>query len=199
VVDYFGSHNRIDRERGRNIYLCSFDPRTGKCGNVTAAAELNRPTWLTASPNGKYLYSVSGPGLESNSNGSVASFAIDWRTGALKRLNQVSSDGIDPTYVSVDRTGKAAIVANYGGGSTVLFPINKDGSLGERTSLMQHTGKGPHSRQAAPHAHAAVVSLDNRFVLSPDLGADLRRNTPDCGIVPKYEPAHAGSERSRPC
>jgi 6-phosphogluconolactonase len=168
---YLGSQNRFGNEKGRSLYRCSFDPGTGKCGIVTTAAELNNPTWLAASRDGRYLYSVSGP-VEKDSNGFLTSFAIGRKTGALQRLNQVSSEGGDPTYVSLDRTGKTAVVANFRGGSTVLFPINSDGSLGAQTSLMQHTGTGPHRRQTAPHAHAAVVSPDNAYVLSPDLGAD---------------------------
>ena len=44
--------------------------------------------------------------------------------------------------------------------------------MSKRISRMQHSGSGPHRRQASPHAHAAVISPNNRFVLSPDLGAD---------------------------
>ena len=38
---------------------------------------------------------------------------------------------------------------------------------------MQHSGSGPdQARQRGPHAHAVVLSPDNRFVFVPDLGMD---------------------------
>ena len=166
---YFGADSRA---KGQGIYACSFDARTGKCGDASMASDLERPTWLTASPDGKRLYSVSELGNDGKSSGFLASFAIDRKTGSLERINQVSSDGGGPTYVGLDKTGKVAVVANFGGGSVASFRIGKGGILGARASLMQHTGKGPNRRQTSPHAHAALVSPDNRFVLSPDLGAD---------------------------
>ena len=166
---YFGTRSR---EKGQGIYMCLFDPRAGVFGDVSMVDDLERPTWLAVSPDSKSLYSVSELGNDGKSNGFLASFAIDRKSGALKRLNLVSSGGGGATYVSVDKTGKVAVLANFGGGSTASFRIGKGGILEPRVSLMQHTGRGPTSRQASPHPHAAVISPDNRFVLAPDLGAD---------------------------
>ena len=73
----------------------------------------------------------------------------------------------------VDKTGKMLFVANYGSGNVASFAINPDGSIGERTGFDQHTGSSvdPRVRQG-PHAHAVVLSPDNRFLFVPDLGTD---------------------------
>ncbi|HCU11038.1 MAG TPA: 6-phosphogluconolactonase, partial [Gemmatimonadetes bacterium] len=75
--------------------------------------------------------------------------------------------------MSVDRSGRVVLVANYVGGNVALLPIQADGSLASATHVVQHTGSGPNAeRQDAPHAHCIVADPSNRFALSADLGAD---------------------------
>jgi 6-phosphogluconolactonase len=48
-----------------------------------------------------------------------------------------------------------------------------DGKVGEAVAVKQHEGSGPDARrQKGPHAHEAVFSPDNRFLLVADLGLD---------------------------
>jgi 6-phosphogluconolactonase len=63
--------------------------------------------------------------------------------------------------------------ANYGSGSLGVVGLKKDGSL-DSTSIqsIQHTGSSIKPDQARPHAHSAVLSPDNRYVLSANLGND---------------------------
>ncbi len=166
---YIGTHSR---EKGQGIYACRFNAQTGEWSDVFMAADVERPTWLVVSRDQKYLYSVSELGNDGRRDGYLIAFAIDKKTGRLERINQVSSDGGGPTHMSLDKSGKTLVVATFGGGSTNSFRILSGGALSARVSRMQHSGSGPHRRQTSPHAHAAVVSPDNRFVLSPDLGAD---------------------------
>ena len=51
----------------------------------------------------------------------VSAFAIAKDTGALTRLNEQPSEGGAPCYVSVDRSGRVVLVANYVGGSIALL------------------------------------------------------------------------------
>jgi 6-phosphogluconolactonase len=47
------------------------------------------------------------------------------------------------------------------------------GSLGEIKQVMQDTGSGPNkARQEGPHVHSTVLSPDNKFLFTPDLGLD---------------------------
>jgi 6-phosphogluconolactonase len=85
----------------------------------------------------------------------------------------VSTRGGGPCHLEVDRSGKWLFVANYGGGSIAAFPVQADGKLGEASAFFQHEGKSVNAaRQSGPHAHATVVSPDNKFVLAADLGLD---------------------------
>jgi 6-phosphogluconolactonase len=83
----------------------------------------------------------------------------------------------------VDHSGKYVLVANYDGGSVAVFPIQKDGSLGEASAFVQHTGHGADpQRQEAPHAHSIDLSADNRLAFVDDLGLDEL-------LVYKFDPA----------
>jgi 6-phosphogluconolactonase len=106
-------------------------------------------------------------------SGGVSSFSIDRATGKLTFLNELPSRGADPCYITVDKTGKFVLVANYTGGSVIVYPILDDGRLGEASAFVQHTGHGPNAeRQEGPHAHSIDLSPDNRFAFVDDLGLD---------------------------
>jgi 6-phosphogluconolactonase len=130
---------------------------------------LNRPSFVTFHPNRKYLYAVS-----ELRESTVSAFEIAAKSEMLKLLNTVPTKGGSACHLVVDQTGKTLLVANYGSGSSaVAFRVGPDGRLSETTSQVQHSGSGPDSsRQRGPHAHAVVLSPDNRFAFVPDLGLD---------------------------
>jgi 6-phosphogluconolactonase len=73
----------------------------------------------------------------------------------------------------VDKTGRNVLVANYGGGTVAVLPIEPDGRLKPASSVRAHEGSGPNTgRQEKPHAHGIYLDAAERFALSPDLGAD---------------------------
>src|SRR6266576_4103272 len=151
-----------------SIYLVRMDRRSGelvRVGSVNAGAN---PSFLIIHPTGRVLYAVN----ELEPTGIVSAFAIESGAGGLTRLNEQASGGGAPCYVSVERTGRALLVANYAGGSVALLPIEPSGALAP-AHVVQHTGKGPNAeRQEAPHAHCILPDPSNRFALAADLGAD---------------------------
>ena len=154
--------------QSKGIYAARFDADTGKLEAPILAGELTRPSFVAIHPNRKYLYAVSESGTST-----VSAFEIDPKTGALTLLNTVPAKGSSACHLVVDRTGKSLVVANYGNGSVSVFRVGADGRLSESTSQIQFSGSGPdRSRQRGPHAHAVVLSPDNRFVFVPDLGVD---------------------------
>jgi 6-phosphogluconolactonase len=51
--------------------------------------------------------------------------------------------------------------------------VKDDGSLGEASAAIQHTGSSvDKERQEGPHAHSVNLPADNRFMLAADLGLD---------------------------
>lgn len=163
-----------DGSTSKGIYSYRYDAATGEITSLGLAAETTNPSFLAVSPSGKYLYAVNELGdYKGPNSGGVSAFSIDSATGKLMFLNEVASRGADPCYISVDKTGKWVLVANYTGGSVAVFPVQQDGKLGEASAFVQHTGHGADpKRQEAPHAHSIDLSPDNRFAFVDDLGLD---------------------------
>ena len=158
----------------KGIYVYRFDPATDQLTSLGLAAETVDPSFLAVDTTRRFLYAVNEISqYEGRSSGGVSAFAIAAETGKLTFLNEVPSGGAGPCHVSVDKTGRYVLVANYGGGSVAVFPILKDGRLGEASAFVQHKGASINpQRQEGPHAHSIYTSPDNRFVISADLGLD---------------------------
>ena len=107
----------------------------------------------------------------------------------------MASGGAAPCHLSVDKTGKYVLVANYDGGSVAVFPIERDGRLGSASAFVQHHGASVNpKRQEGPHAHSIYLSPDNRFAVSADLGLDevlIYRFDAEKGTLTPNNPAFA--------
>ena len=169
---YFGTYTG---KSSKGIYASRLDAATGKLTAPELVAEVASPSFLAVSPNEKFLYAVNElPKFEGKSAGGVSAFAIDRATGKLTSLNQKSSGGPGPCHLIVDGTGKSVLVANYGGGSVQSIPVNKDGSLGDGGTFIQHSldSLRPDGRLRTPRGHAIITDPSNRFALACDLGLD---------------------------
>ena len=138
------------------ISLYTLDATLGKLTLVKSIAAGNYPSFLALDPARAHLYAVNEP------DAMVASFTVDPSTGDLTFLNRVASGGGSPAFVSVDYSGKYVLVANYDGGTTRVFPIGSDGSLGAPTD-----NKAP-----GQWAHMIVTDIANQFVFVLNKGSD---------------------------
>ena len=100
----------------RGIYRGLIDGRTGRILELDLAAETDNPSFLAVHPDRPVLLACNEH-LPHAKEGRVSAFAIDRETGGLSYVNSVSSRGAAPCYVSVDRGGDWALVANYGTGT----------------------------------------------------------------------------------
>lgn len=170
---YVGTYTE-EGSKSKGIYAYRYDAATATITPLGLAAETTNPSFVALHPNGHFLYAVNEVGKYKGPNsGGVSAFSIDHASGKLTFLNEVATRGADPCYITVDKTGKYVLVANYTGGSVAVFPVQADGKLGEATAFVQHTGKGTiPERQEGPHAHSIDLSADNRFAFVDDLGLD---------------------------
>ncbi|HSJ01587.1 MAG TPA: lactonase family protein, partial [Verrucomicrobium sp.] len=196
IGTYTGAKNA--RVESQGIYAFGFDSATGKLEPLGLAGEVKNPSFLAISPSKKFLYSVSEAPTNTEPGkpptGGVSSFAIDQKTGKLTLLNKQSSEGSGPCHVSVDHTGKVALVANYGSGHVAALPIQTDGSLGKSASVYKHepASKVNAKRQEGPHAHSINVDASNKFAFAADLGCDkifIYKLDPATGTITPNEPA----------
>ncbi|QBF27757.1 lactonase family protein [Pseudomonas tructae] len=132
------------------------------------------PSWLTLSVDRRLLFAVNENG---GGNGQVSSFAIA-KDGSLKALNQVPSQGDEPTHSSLSHDQRYLFVANYGvqpapGGSLSVLPVDRQGRLQASVQQYRHAPSGVDpQRQTGPHVHSVVSSDNGKYVFASDLGAD---------------------------
>lgn len=169
---YVGTYTEGTRSEG--VYLVRFDRHSGKLQRVRSFDVGANPSFLAIHPNGRVLYAVNEvEKYKGKPSGAVSAFAIAPKSGNLTRLNEQPSAGGAPCYVSVDRTGRLVLVANYVGGNLAVLPVRQDGSLAPPAQVIQHTGTGPNKeRQEKAHAHSVLPDPSNRFAVSADLGTD---------------------------
>lgn len=156
------------------IYSFRFDPSTGAADSLVLAAKTDNPSFLAIDRQGKILYAVNELDKSNNQpGGAVSTFSVNRKSGKLDFLGQVSSLGAWPAHLSLDKTGRFLMVANYGGGNYAVFPLGNDGKPAKHSAFVQNEGSGANAgRQEAPHAHYIQTTNDNRFVMVADLGTD---------------------------
>lgn len=194
--DYWVYVGTFTEGLSRGIYVSRLNADDGRLTPPILAAATPDPSYLALGPDQNCLYADNElPGAKS---GTVSAFSIHSSSGQLELLNQKSSGGPGPCYISVDHSGRTLLVANYAGGSIAALPILGDGRLGDGGSFIQYHGRGVNpGRQNAPHAHYLDVDPSDHFALGCDLGTDrvmiyhlnpadatLLANHPPFGVVP---------------
>ena len=150
--------------KSEGIYVYEFDSQTGEM-TYKSKAIIESPSYFALTKDRKFVYSVTeGRGSK------ISAFAFNSRTGELKFLNSQPSGSNGPTYISVDAKGKYVFAANYGGGSVTALPLEPDGTLGADIQDIKHDGSSIARKK--PFVHSVIVSPDNKFVLTADLGTD---------------------------
>lgn len=177
---HFVRHSKtqgVGESHSKGIYMSRFNAADGKLSEPELAAEITNPSFITTSPDHRFLYAVTedplsvGPPLDHVSF--VSAFAIDSATGKLRLLNTLPTGGTSTCFISTDKTGKYVLMANFGSGSVSVIRLKDDGSLGEQTSFIQNIGHSVNPAiQTGPHPHSILVSPDNRYVIVSDLGLD---------------------------
>ncbi|MBX7172237.1 MAG: lactonase family protein [Pyrinomonadaceae bacterium] len=83
---------------------------------------------IHVSPNGKFLYGSN------RGHNSIVSYQIDEKTGSLKYLEHISTQGKKPRNFSIDPSRKFLLVANQDSDNIVVFRID------EQTGKLQSNG-----------------------------------------------------------
>jgi len=170
LLVYFGTSTGA-QSGDAGIYVATFNAATGELGAPEVAARTGSPSFLEVHPSGKFVFAVGEAGSPAFKGGCVSGFGVSRPSGKLTLINQVSAVGQGPCHVSMEKTGRLAMIANYGSGSCASYAIKEDGSLGEAASFHQHQGADA-LKKPEPHAHSANFSPDNKFAFVCDLGLD---------------------------
>lgn len=182
---YIGTQGAPDM----GIALATFDSASGTLSSPMLIERTPDPAFLALSHSGDFMYLCN-----TGTPGGVSAFAVDRTSGALRLLNHQRSEGRGPSHIAVDASDSFVLNANYGGGFVEIHRRERDGSLGERTAFVRHTGASVHpERQTKPYAHWFNVDPTNRYALAIDLGTDrivVYRFDAQTGTLQPNDPPH---------
>jgi 6-phosphogluconolactonase len=180
--------------KSKGIYTALFNSQSGALSTPELAIETKSPSFLAVHPTQHVLYAVGeATSIGTRREGTVSAFAMEPKTGKLRLINQQPSGGSGPCHVSIDRSGRCVLVANYGSGSIAALPVGVDGSISGPGQRIQHEGSSVNPRrQEGPHAHFITPDPKSKFALCCDLGLDkvlvYRMNPVECSLVANDPP-----------
>jgi 6-phosphogluconolactonase len=155
--------------KGEGIYSCTLDD-DGKIEIIHTAKGIANPSFVTVSPDKKYLYAVAeNGGKPEQPFGSVVAYKINTDYSLLK-INEVASYGVAPCHVSVDDKQRFVFVANYATGNIVSYKILENGALSDSIGTRQHVSSPQNSGAGKAWAHQVVPIGNDLF--SADKGGD---------------------------
>lgn len=170
---FIGSYNSDKNKEG--IYVFQLDTVTGNLKKITTVKNILNPSYLTVSPNGKFIFACTE--TRTPNAGSVSSFEFKPQNKTLTYINSQKSGGENPVYLSVHKNEKWLVNANYTQGSVSVYPITADGKINPIAQNFSYSeGSINKERQERSHVHSAVFSPNYDFIFLPDLGADKIRS-----------------------
>jgi 6-phosphogluconolactonase len=172
---FFGTGQNRDFP-SEGVYGSTFNTESGKFATPPSVmARLESPGFLVQHPSKPILYAI-GADPESGKH-LVSSFKIgNGKSGpSLDLLNAEPTNCAKGTHLDVDPSGRLLVCVQYGQGTVSVFPVAEDGSLAPTSQTISHeaVSTAHPKRQGKPHPHNATFDPTGRFVLIPDLGADL--------------------------
>ena len=168
---YIGGYQKTDC---KCLHLCEY---TGSNLRIIESYGVSNASYLCMSNDRKNLYAVlETDTFKGQKGGGVAAFVVE-PDGSLTLLNTAPSEGAHPCHLSVCSQNRRLYVANYSGGSTIIYNLQDDGSIGAKKRLLDHNTFGKPSgvagrRQDSPHAHYIQCRNDNTLWVC-DLGLDM--------------------------
>lgn len=134
-------------------------------------------SYLTLDSKYNNLYCLNEGIVEAN--GSLVSFKVDPHEGTLEKVKSVQTPAapVHSTLYTGKNGAQLLAVAHYAWGLTTYKVDSSKGTF-EPSQIFNITiaKPGPNAaRQAASHPHQVLVDPTNRYLLVPDLGADLIR------------------------
>lgn len=148
-------------------------PDDGASFSVTLAAHADSPSYLVRSADAVYAV---GEG-----SATLASFERVEHGVELRETSRVPAAGPAPCHLHL--INNALISSSYGDGAVGVNSIAADGTLITPGQRLPASGFGPKPEQDSAHAHCALA-VDDRIVLTADLGADvIRVHSSDDGVL----------------
>ncbi|EEP81583.1 predicted protein [Uncinocarpus reesii 1704] len=162
---------------GGSITTIQFNNETGALTQLfTNNGSAPSPSWQEISADEKFLYTVEETNQKEKEKGGITSYAIQ-PDGQLRKVSTALGMPL-PVHLAISPNKTLIFTANYGSASVSAFTINASTGEVNWVKAWQYTLSQPGAvpkRQEAPHPHQALFDPTGKFVVVPDLGADLIR------------------------
>ncbi|GAB1858576.1 lactonase family protein [Flavobacteriaceae bacterium MHTCC 0001] len=168
---------------GEGIYTVEMDVITGEI-SVLSTYVLRNPAYLALKDG--ILYAITE--VEQHKGAKVSALKVKGE-GKLELMNAQSVVGSLPCHINIIQN--RLMVACYGTGNVLTFPLSAMGEILEYDANFKHKGSSVNVlRQEAPHAHQIVYHPEGQHVFVPDLGIDTIKvyRLENDGLTP--EPKH---------
>lgn len=153
---YVGCRTTKERNaRGLGIKVYDIQ-ESGKWNLIQTQKCRPNPSFLSFDQTGSYLYAIHGDFSE------ISSFSVNHVSGMITYINTVSTGGINPVHLSIDKTNHWVFVANLQSGTVAVIPRNNDGSLHELKELYTIPGNG---EGTVSHPHQVAQSQDGNYLV----------------------------------
>jgi 6-phosphogluconolactonase len=107
---FVGTYTQTEGSQSEGIYVYRMDPASGKLTFERVVKDILNPSFLEIHPAGGFLYAVNEvQGYGGQAGGGLSAFSV--KSDHVNLMNDQSSHGSDPCYVSVEQTGRVALVA----------------------------------------------------------------------------------------
>ncbi|KAF2630948.1 putative isomerase YbhE [Macroventuria anomochaeta] len=156
--------------------------RNGKSYNLSVTSTIrecgSNPSWLNIDSKQRLLYCLDR-GQSNATEGSLNSFSID-SEGALSKIDSVDApfSGVAAEYFDIGGGKRGYVTASYNKSAIAAFSFPSTGSLEPQAQILYPTSNttGPiPSRQNGSYSHHVILDPTRKYILIPDLGADLIR------------------------
>lgn len=149
------------------ISMCEIDTSTGTMQEIYSYGQLRNPSYLLV--NNDILYAIE----EIPEELEPRLCALKINDNSLEIFSSITLKGSSACHISINKQRTLIAVSYYASGGLELIALNKDGTIGERITKIQHEGHSLNpKRQEASHIHSSVFSDDGKYLFIADLGTD---------------------------
>ena len=164
-----GTYTEPEESASKGIYIYRMDTSSGKLSYEMVIKDMPNVSFMAKHPQSGLFYAVNETEeFEGKLGGGVSVLSRDYKV-----LHKQSSGGENPCYISIEQTGRFALVANYKSGRVAMLAIEANGELLPASDVVQHVGSSVYpERQTSPHPHCIIPDPANRLAIVADLGLD---------------------------
>ena len=160
---YIGCRTTKERNaRGLGIQVYRVDEHSGEWQHIQTVTGLINPSYLEFDRNKQYLYSIHGDFSE------ISAFKIEPDSGHLTFINQVSTEGLNPVHLAIDKQNKHVIVANLQSGNVTA--ISRDESNGALQQVVDSFVLPGKVAGQVSHPHQTMLDQNAGYIVVPAQG-----------------------------